>query len=131
MRKLQVLITLFLALFLGACGTHILNENYSSKSLVIYEEDEWKVFFDNGYFGFKDQNDSVVIEPKFDLALDFKNGIARIVQDGKYGLIDKNGKFIIEPQFDDVGGKIKCRKRKIKCRIFATNYLSFNLKLKL
>ncbi|EDO7586249.1 hypothetical protein GNO28_01265 [Campylobacter jejuni] len=32
---------------------------------------------------------------------------------------------------DDVGGKIKCRKRKIKCRIFATNYLSFNLKLKL
>ncbi|HHS6528660.1 TPA: AHH domain-containing protein, partial [Campylobacter jejuni] len=31
----------------------------------------------------------------------------------------------------DVGGKIKCRKRKIKCRIFATNYLSFNLKLKL
>ena len=93
MRKLQVLITLFLALFLGACGTHILNENYSSKSLVIYEEDERKVFFDNGYFGFKDQNDSVVIEPKFDLALDFKNGIARIVQDGK---------FIIEPQFDDI-----------------------------
>lgn len=32
---------------------------------------------------------------------------------------------------EDVGGKIKCRKRKIKCRIFATNYLSFNLKLKL
>ncbi|EHY9468928.1 hypothetical protein K5A28_001646 [Campylobacter coli] len=32
---------------------------------------------------------------------------------------------------DYVGGKIKCRKRKIKCRIFATNYLSFNLKLKL
>lgn len=36
----------------------------------------------------------------------------------------KNGRFF-------VGGKIKCRKRKIKCRIFATNYLSFNLKLKL
>ncbi|MCE7257366.1 hypothetical protein LZW66_02525 [Campylobacter coli] len=33
--------------------------------------------------------------------------------------------------FTGVGGKIKCRKRKIKCRIFATNYLSFNLKLKL
>lgn len=32
---------------------------------------------------------------------------------------------------NSVGGKIKCRKRKIKCRIFATNYLSFNLKLKL
>ncbi|EBF5788552.1 hypothetical protein FI332_02960 [Campylobacter jejuni] len=34
-------------------------------------------------------------------------------------------------QTHNVGGKIKCRKRKIKCRIFATNYLSFNLKLKL
>ncbi|EAI8849284.1 hypothetical protein CYG33_08950, partial [Campylobacter coli] len=33
--------------------------------------------------------------------------------------------------YQGVGGKIKCRKRKIKCRIFATNYLSFNLKLKL
>lgn len=41
-----------------------------------------------------------------------------------------NGK-IPKKQFDSVGGKIKCRKRKIKCRIFATNYLSFNLKLKL
>lgn len=36
-----------------------------------------------------------------------------------------------EKDKDFVGGKIKCRKRKIKCRIFATNYLSFNLKLKL
>lgn len=42
-------------------------------------------------------------------------------------------KFLIEiyPKTQSVGGKIKCRKRKIKCRIFATNYLSFNLKLKL
>ncbi|EPS3048585.1 TPA: NUDIX domain-containing protein [Campylobacter jejuni] len=37
----------------------------------------------------------------------------------------------IEAVYVNVGGKIKCRKRKIKCRIFATNYLSFNLKLKL
>ncbi|EDP7425700.1 hypothetical protein G3A51_001139, partial [Campylobacter coli] len=36
-----------------------------------------------------------------------------------------------EISIEYVGGKIKCRKRKIKCRIFATNYLSFNLKLKL
>lgn len=36
-----------------------------------------------------------------------------------------------EDRISSVGGKIKCRKRKIKCRIFATNYLSFNLKLKL
>ncbi|EAJ8669812.1 hypothetical protein BSO35_01305 [Campylobacter jejuni] len=39
-----------------------------------------------------------------------------------------SGKSVL---LQSVGGKIKCRKRKIKCRIFATNYLSFNLKLKL
>lgn len=39
--------------------------------------------------------------------------------------------FFKDQFFKAVGGKIKCRKRKIKCRIFATNYLSFNLKLKL
>lgn len=39
--------------------------------------------------------------------------------------------FSIKKSIFVVGGKIKCRKRKIKCRIFATNYLSFNLKLKL
>lgn len=39
--------------------------------------------------------------------------------------------FVFNIFLEYVGGKIKCRKRKIKCRIFATNYLSFNLKLKL
>ncbi|EAH8102661.1 hypothetical protein ER353_06050 [Campylobacter coli] len=42
-----------------------------------------------------------------------------------------NNKTLFENIINNVGGKIKCRKRKIKCRIFATNYLSFNLKLKL
>ncbi|EAK3784689.1 hypothetical protein BSK94_07635 [Campylobacter coli] len=44
---------------------------------------------------------------------------------------DPNLKIKIYSLNSYVGGKIKCRKRKIKCRIFATNYLSFNLKLKL
>lgn len=50
--------------------------------------------------------------------------IARMVNKENIIFIQKDNK-------DNVGGKIKCRKRKIKCRIFATNYLSFNLKLKL
>lgn len=49
-----------------------------------------------------------------------------------FGFIkNKNLKKIHSSLKNAVGGKIKCRKRKIKCRIFATNYLSFNLKLKL
>ncbi len=45
--------------------------------------------------------------------------------------LDQNSSFALLEHITTVGGKIKCRKRKIKCRIFATNYLSFNLKLKL
>ncbi|EDO8455864.1 hypothetical protein GUK24_02425 [Campylobacter jejuni] len=46
-------------------------------------------------------------------------------------LLEYNNFLKFKNQKHYVGGKIKCRKRKIKCRIFATNYLSFNLKLKL
>lgn len=50
------------------------------------------------------------------------------IYDGDNGLLNQQE---LENLLENVGGKIKCRKRKIKCRIFATNYLSFNLKLKL
>lgn len=51
--------------------------------------------------------------------------------DIKVELLTKSMAIALGDLIKDVGGKIKCRKRKIKCRIFATNYLSFNLKLKL
>ncbi|EEP3589037.1 hypothetical protein HB565_001791 [Campylobacter jejuni] len=57
--------------------------------------------------------------------------ISKIEIDSKIlNISDLKKSFYQNPSYD-VGGKIKCRKRKIKCRIFATNYLSFNLKLKL
>lgn len=54
------------------------------------------------------------------------NHISCLLKDDLLYLDDNKEKLL-----NSVGGKIKCRKRKIKCRIFATNYLSFNLKLKL
>nr|EAL6527265.1 hypothetical protein [Campylobacter coli] len=62
----------------------------------------------------------------------FKAQVIRVI-DGDTIEISTNNKTSKIRFFgiDAVGGKIKCRKRKIKCRIFATNYLSFNLKLKL
>ncbi|ELY8354321.1 hypothetical protein SOQ66_000276 [Campylobacter coli] len=53
------------------------------------------------------------------------------IQDFLLNLDKKDFSILTEYNYQFVGGKIKCRKRKIKCRIFATNYLSFNLKLKL
>lgn len=66
---------------------------------------------------------------------DFLSTIRTILEDCKNEnayferILERKENILLKGNF--VGGKIKCRKRKIKCRIFATNYLSFNLKLKL
>ncbi|EMU6300714.1 WG repeat-containing protein, partial [Campylobacter coli] len=44
-----------------------------------------------------------VIEPKFDDAWNFNEGLAGVELNGKWGFIDKSGKIVIEPKFDDIG----------------------------
>ena len=44
----------------------------------------------------------IVIEPKFELASLFSEGLAAVKSGGKWGFIDKSGKFAIEPRFDEV-----------------------------
>lgn len=40
------------------------------------------------------------IKPRFDQAIRFKNGFARVRKDGKWGYIDKTGKLVIPCQFE-------------------------------
>ena len=47
-----------------------------------------------------DKTGKVVINPQFDWAFDFSEGLAAVEIDGKYGFIDKTGKIVINPQFD-------------------------------
>ena len=54
-------------------------------------------------YGFIDKSGKVVIEPQFDDAEDFSEGLAQVGKDGKWGFIDKSGKVVIEPQYDYVG----------------------------
>ena len=51
-------------------------------------------------YGFIDKSGKVVIEPQFDNAEPFSEGLACVEKDGKWGFIDKSGKMVIEPQFD-------------------------------
>ena len=43
----------------------------------------------------------MVVEPRFDLAGPFKEGLAQVKIDGKMGYIDKSGTMVIEPRFED------------------------------
>ncbi len=47
------------------------------------------------------ENVKWVIEPKYDQALSFNEGMARVVVNHKYGYINKSGKYVVEPQFEE------------------------------
>ena len=53
-------------------------------------------------WGFIDKAGALVIPPKFESALHFKEGLGPVLIDDKWGFIDKNGTLVIENQFDFV-----------------------------
>jgi hypothetical protein len=53
-----------------------------------------------GRFGFIDKTNKYAINPQFDEAEAFKEGLAVVTLGGKSGYIDKTGKYAINPQFD-------------------------------
>ncbi|MEO0075749.1 MAG: WG repeat-containing protein, partial [candidate division WOR-3 bacterium] len=53
-----------------------------------------------GKYGYIDKTAKVVINPQFDEAFSFSEGLARVRIGDKQGYIDKTGKIVINPQFD-------------------------------
>lgn len=56
---------------------------------------------DNGKWGFINSNNKVVIEPQYDDAKSFSNGLAAVKMNGKWGFINKEGRNVIDYQFVD------------------------------
>lgn len=54
---------------------------------------------DNGLYGYVDENDNWVIQPQFDDAWDFQEGLGRVKRNGKQGFIKQDGSYLIEPIF--------------------------------
>lgn len=52
-----------------------------------------------GKWGFIDRRGNIVIQPRFQHALSFSEGLAPVMQDEKWGYITEDGKWAIEPQF--------------------------------
>ena len=74
-------------------------------------EDRFPVVIDGGW-GYIDRSGEIVIEPRFDEAFDFSEGLARVREGSqRYGYINPDGEFVIEPRFlwayDFVGGRAR------------------------
>lgn len=57
----------------------------------------------DGKYGFIDLDGKIIVEPQFDQATHFGEGLAGVKINDKWGFIDVTGKIVIEPQFDSVG----------------------------
>lgn len=54
---------------------------------------------EHGRWGYIDRSGKIAIEPRFEYAEEFSEGLAAIKLDGKWGFIDATGKIVIEPQY--------------------------------
>lgn len=63
--------------------------------------DEQKLisFNDDGGWGYKNQNDIVVVQPELDMAHDFSEGLALVKKDNVFGYIDLEGNITYDDRF--------------------------------
>ena len=54
----------------------------------------------NDKYGYKDAGGKVVVEPKYDLAYPFTEGVAAVRLAGKYGYLNESGKEVVSPKYD-------------------------------
>ena len=91
MRRLIILIVPIL--LLTACEKGTTSKETTDRFLVV----------SGGKRGFIDKTGKLVIDPQFDGAGNFAEGLARVSIGNKWGFIDKTGKYVINPQFDGAG----------------------------
>lgn len=59
------------------------------------------IIYANGKFGYMDKKGNVVVQPKYDNAYEFSDGLAMVVIDDTYGFIDESGKEVVKIQYAD------------------------------
>lgn len=55
----------------------------------------------NDKYGYKNDKGKVIVEPKYDLAYNFDEGMAAFRINGKYGFIDEKGREVVPAKYDN------------------------------
>ena len=115
-KKILTMFLMFGSIFLAGCGNKEVSNANSSGSISNTEEageidrsEEKKNYDDKIFISFKKGDKwgcmtldgKVVIEPQYEISLDFFEGLALIRENGKFGYVNKNNEIVVEPQYDD------------------------------
>ncbi len=75
--------------------------DFSCEDIDICLGDNWIAYKDGGKWGFVDKEGNVKIEPAYEKAKSFSNGLAAVCQNQKWGFIDTTNTLVIDYQFTD------------------------------
>lgn len=84
---------LLVALALSSCAKQGSSQSSSENSELFR-------FVRNDRLGYIDRSGKIIIEPKFEEADNFNEGLASVKKGEKFGYIDRTGKIVISPEFD-------------------------------
>lgn len=90
-------------LFINKAGEIVVNAS-DYQSAGNFSEGLAGVFDPYKGWGFIDKTAGVVIQPRFESALNFRDGLAPVVLAGKWGFINTTGDLVIDNQFEWAGG---------------------------
>jgi hypothetical protein len=101
MQRTALLCLIFVGLTIGGCGRSPMIASptcYETSDLA--DESGLYPIRQNSKVGFIDRAGHVVIEPQFDEACGFSEGLSLAAANGRWGYIDQSGEFVIPPQYD-------------------------------
>ena len=78
-----------------------MQETYADARLFL--DDTYAAAVIDGKWGFIDKNGDVVVQPEFDDAHSFQNGLAAVKVGNSWGYINMQGKLVIDAVFEDAG----------------------------
>lgn len=80
-----------------------LKSEFQFSEVDILTKDEMIAVAQDGKWGFVKSDGNIFVEPAYEEARSFSNGLAAVKKDGKWGFIDEEGNLVIECQFSDAG----------------------------